>query len=81
MEDMQAVYDEEVNGELFENHGCSEIEENCTMYGRDVWNKNKATWMLNGRVRKEEEEANKSLDYDDLVMNIIVYRHLVSYII
>ena len=40
--------------------------------------------MLNGRVRKEEEEeeeANKSLDYDDLVMNIIVYRHLVSYII
>ena len=42
--------------------------------------------MLNGRVRKEEEEeeeeeANKSLDYDDLVMNIIVYRHLVSYMI
>ena len=42
--------------------------------------------MLKGRVRKEEEEeeeeeANKSLDYDDLVMNIIVYRHLVSYMI
>ena len=35
--------------------------------------------MLNGRVRKEEEEANKSLDYDDLVMSIIVYRHIVSY--
>ena len=32
----QGSDDEEVNGELFENHGCSEIEENCTMYGRDV---------------------------------------------